>query len=214
MKINTACEHHQVQLSALLDDQIEPRDMRAALDHVLDCPECARFYREARGLQLIVERIEPVAAAGSAGEPGVAPATSRDRARSALAGWLRPTPAWGWAAAVLVAAAVGLWGGGRWFEAPAPDDAGRSPVVGFRSEGSGDAAHAASEPAGGEPIAVAAGDDARTIDVRGDGVPMNEERFVELTVELLRADRRYQQEMSAVLKQVDRLYTEDGHDAL
>ncbi len=77
MKINTACEHHQVQLSALLDDQIEPRDMRAALDHVLDCPECARFYREARGLQLIVERIEPVAAAGSAGEPGVAPATSR-----------------------------------------------------------------------------------------------------------------------------------------
>jgi hypothetical protein len=35
-----------------------------------------------------------------------------------------------------------------------------------------------------------------------------------LTVELLRADERYQQEMSAVLKQVARSRAEDGGDAL
>jgi len=196
MRTDMACEQYQVQLSALLDDEIEPHEMRAVLDHVLGCPDCARFYREARGLQLIVERIEPAAAERSASAPARVTAATRDRARERAAGWLRPRPAWGWAAAVVVAAAAGLWGGSHWLEAPTP------------------ALRAGSEQVGGESWSEAAEETRAAIEIPGDGTSMNEERFVELTVELLRADRRYQQEMSAVLKQVDRIYTEDAKGAL
>ena len=175
MSTDRACEHHQMQLSALLDDELEPRAMRATLDHLLDCPECARFYLEARGLQEIAERLAPQA---------VLPAAS-DAVRTTRAAWLRPAPAWGWAAAVVVAVAAGVLSADHW-----------------------------SSPRVHEEIPNAAAEAPLVIDVDDRTEPMNEARFVELTVELLRADQRYQQEMSTVLRQVARLRAEDGGDAL
>jgi hypothetical protein len=75
------------------------------------------------------------------------------------------------------------------------------------------AEHVRNRPSGGETPA-GAGEAPMVIDVGGQATPMDEARFVELTVELLRADERYRQEMSAVLKQVSRLRAEDGGDAL
>jgi anti-sigma factor RsiW len=196
MTADRACERHQMDLSAWLDGEIDPHTMQATLDHLLDCPDCTRFYREARGLQAIVERLEPatVDAVDAVAGTAVVTATAPNAARPRWVGWLRPTPAWAWAAVVLVAAAAGLWGTTRWFNPSAPVDSDR--VV--AGEIGGESADEASAE-------IQLGDKAE---------PMNEERFVELTVALLRANPRYQEEMSEVLKQVARVRSEDGGDAL
>ena len=176
MNTERTCEHYQMELSALLDGELEPHAMRALLDHLLDCPDCACFYIEARDLQSLVNRLEPDA---------VVPTAVRGPAPAPRAAWLRRSPAWAWAAAAAVALVAGVWGAEHWHNRPAPGEI----------------------PAGAveEPLVIDVGDQA---------TPMDEARFVELTVELLRADERYQQEMSAVLKQVARSRAEDGGDAL
>ncbi len=179
MSVERMCEHYQAQLSALLDGELEPRAMRALLDHLLDCPDCACFYAEARDLQTLVDRLEPLAL-----EPATEPAPEPVPARRRSA-WLRPSPAWGWAAAMVIAVVAGVWG----------------------------AEHVRNRPGGGE-IPSGAGETPVVIDVANQAAPMDEARFVELTVELLQADERYQREMSAVLKQVARLRTEDDGDGL
>lgn len=176
MNTERTCEHHQMQLSALLDGELEPGAMRALLDHLLDCPDCALFYVEARDLQTLMDRLDLEAEA---------PAVTRSSARPRRTAWLQPSPAWGWAAAMVIAVVAGTWGAVHWRHAPAP---GETPAA-----------------AGEAPVAIEVGDQA---------APMDEARFVELTVELLRADERFRQEMSAVLKQVAHLRAEDGGDAL
>ncbi len=177
----TSCETHQMQLSALLDGELERGELLETLDHVVSCPACARFYHDARGLQELVDGwdplIRPTSEAAADGDRVVRPARlwSRLWSRCSPVGWVAA------AAAAVVALIIGV--GVQW------DDAD------MRPEASVDA------PA--------------TIEVADTGAqPMSEDRFVELTVELLRADQRYQQEMADVLRKVERTRPEAWGRAL
>lgn len=45
------CETHQIAASALLDGALPPAEVADTVDHLLDCPACRAFYRDARALQ-------------------------------------------------------------------------------------------------------------------------------------------------------------------
>jgi hypothetical protein len=93
----------------------------------------------------------------------------------AFLGRLLMPPAWAWGAAAAVVIAIGMWGGGLW----RPEQAVAPP---------------ATPPSLERPVRVTLGEE------RG---AMTDDRFLELTLELLRADTRYRQEMYAVLNEVE-----------
>ncbi len=94
----TNCELHELQISALLDGEADLHEQKAALDHMLSCGDCRRFYEEARGLQELVDDL-PLAPSP---EPTVADLPRRGR--------VIPTglPIWAQAAAILLVLALGL----------------------------------------------------------------------------------------------------------
>ncbi len=94
----THCELHELQISALLDGEADLHEQRAALDHMLGCDDCRRFYEEARGLQELVDDL-PLAPNS---EP--MPADSSRRMRAIPVG----LPIWAQAAAILLVLALGL----------------------------------------------------------------------------------------------------------
>ncbi|MBM4117256.1 hypothetical protein FJ251_05855 [bacterium] len=57
----TRCERMEVLISALLDGEAAAAEQRAALDHLLDCPDCRRFYQEASALQARLDLLAPAA---------------------------------------------------------------------------------------------------------------------------------------------------------
>lgn len=158
------CEACETTLSALLDGEMEAGEVRTALDHLLECPSCRDFYREARSLdgalrqtgqeredQQALARVWDAVDRESFGEPA-----ARRRWRT----WAPRL-----AAAVLLAlgtswAALSLGGG----QLSRPE----------------------------QPIQVEL----------GKGANMTEERFIQITTEILRSDRRYRQEMLRVMSAV------------
>jgi predicted anti-sigma-YlaC factor YlaD len=93
------CERMEVLVSALLDGEVEAGEQREALDHLLACPACRRFYAEASALQARLDLLPP----------GELPAAAPHRWR--LAGGGR---AWLQAAALVGMLALGLGLGARW----------------------------------------------------------------------------------------------------
>jgi len=53
-----ACEIAQIELSALLDGEVDAHSLTAALDHAMDCPDCRLDYRAFRSLGRDLERLE------------------------------------------------------------------------------------------------------------------------------------------------------------
>ncbi len=112
----THCELHELQISALLDGEADLHEQKAALDHMLSCADCRRFYEEARGLQELVDDL-PLAAS-----PERTAADSPRRVRAIPAG----LPLWAQAAAILLVLALGLaigfGAGGRSLPAQSPEE--------------------------------------------------------------------------------------------
>lgn len=93
------CQRMEVLVSALLDGEAEAGEQREALDHLLACADCRRFYQEASALQAQLDLLPP-------GElPAAAP---RRRYR------LGDGRAWLQAAALIGMLALGLGLGARW----------------------------------------------------------------------------------------------------
>ncbi len=161
-------EECEMNLSALIDGELEPEALLPTLDHLAQSETCSTFYRNARKLQDDY----------GAGHYPVQEETLPDGGwekieRKSLSGGARVihlltrTQVWGAAAAILLA--VGLWWGGMMeFHRPTP---------------------------GSQVTEVTLGEDEGS---------MSEQRFVELTAELLRSDRRYRRKMLEVLEEVDR----------
>lgn len=165
------CEACETTLSALHDGEtgeMEAEEIRTALDHLLDCPSCQGFYREARALNTALQGTRQDARQTAADEQTLARAW--DSIESESFGETAVRRRWRtWAPRL--AAAVILALGTSWAALSVGERELRRP---------------------GEPIQVVLGEDSS----------MTEERFIQLTTEILRSDRRYQQEMLRVMSAV------------
>jgi putative zinc finger protein len=173
------CETHQIALSSLLDGALPPGEVAETVDHLLDCPTCRAFYRDARALQAALARSGATASPASSGMsaarviPISAPeglasdevwrrieAESARRARRA-----RRPAAWALrVAAGLLLAVAAAWG--------VSQQMGR----------------------GAMPREVVLG---------GESGRMSQARFVEIATEVLEADPSYRREMLRVMREAD-----------
>ncbi|MEZ4648554.1 MAG: hypothetical protein R3E97_07155 [Candidatus Eisenbacteria bacterium] len=162
-----------LELSALLDGELDREERTAILDRLATDGECRNVYLEMRRMEEVVRSAElPGTLPGRIWRTiqtrvGMTPRRSRERA------WLRPVavPMWAMSAAAVLVLTLLLWG--------------NVPTVTPPS---------ALRPQPGVTIQVGLGEDKASMD---------DERFVELTTELLRADRRYHRKMLEVMQEVD-----------
>ena len=167
------CEAYEISISALADGELPAEDLLPTLDHIMECPRCQAFYRDVRALAAAF------------------PAGGADSARTAEAAEEAGAPEEVWRR-IEVAAAPAL--------ARKREDRSwalrlAATIILVAGLWGGLAAVRSLRPAhpAGTPIEVTLGED------RG---RMTEARFVDLTVELLRADSRYHQEMLQVMTAV------------
>lgn len=169
------CEFQEMQASALLDGELGYHEQILLVDHLLACPACRAFYGRARELQDFVDELPEDT--GFAGEPvphegpALAP-PSADVANPVRAA--QRAPRWIWAAAASIIFLIFVFSGGGLLDS---EDAGE-----------------------GAPLARAL-PAAGNIDVRlaSDNGQLDDERFVALTLELLRGDARYHRKMYDLL---------------
>lgn len=180
------CEPLAAALSALIDSELEADRQLSVIDHLLACPSCQRFYQHARDLDGALAEIE----AGDLAEAGLGPPPEAVWQRIAAASHdfpgvqpEQPPPpartAHPWLTWAPRLAAVLLLAFGLWTLNGLGD--------GRRFETPGDTFE---------------------LTLEGDRGQMSEGRFVALTTELLRADRRYHQKMLEVMTTVTRTTAE------
>jgi len=172
------CDRYEVLVSAWLDGELERAEQRGMLDHLMRCARCRDFYLEARALSGLLA----VAGAPAAAEQP-SPEVWERIERSALSERSARDRGRGRAP----------WPGLAW--------ARRVPIGAFAAAAAVLlvvlAAYVARPwsrevpPTAGTAIRI--GDDAGR---------MNDARFVELTTEVLRADRRYRAAFYEVMRQV------------
>ena len=158
---HSACDHQQMQISALLDDELTADELLPVLDHLVGCPDCAAFYRDGRRLQETTEHMQTL--------PEALPQPVAIRRRPI---WM--IPSFAGAAVAVIAALLLVW--------PQP-----SPITGSELE------------TGVIPVVA---ETPNTVHLIADDANMDEVRFVQMAVELLQADVRYQRKMSEVLTQI------------
>lgn len=96
-------------LNALLDNELDEAERRAAESHLADCPECRRQFEEARGFAGEADRLVALVEVPPGRKPGSVPGT----APGGSTGW--PWPRWralAWAATVVLAAGFGWFASG------------------------------------------------------------------------------------------------------
>ncbi len=95
------CETMEMELSAVIDGEVEAGVLPDLLDHLVECAECRAFYRAARSLDdgLVVAGLRRAEA----------PPQLWERIEE-TAGLSRPrVPAWMWRAAAAAVIGIGLW---------------------------------------------------------------------------------------------------------
>jgi hypothetical protein len=198
------CNDYEIELSALLDGECDPAGVIDLMDHVTTCSECSSFYLELRSFQETVDGAELMPSRDADSVSSAEP----ERKAGFLSGWI---PNWGLgvaAVAVVTVVAAGLWFGGA-FNSNSGDT---TPV-----EMTGSADVNPDGIAAGEPSDEEVKDAAENVMITlgENSGQMDEERFIELVTEILRADRRYQEEMYVVLDQVTQdSMAEEGGGAL
>lgn len=168
------CEHHETQVSAWLDGELERAGQVELLDHLARCGPCRGFYLEARAL----DGLMAIAGSRDGGEeaaPELWEGIAHRAAERDETGTRRrlPSRVWKIAATVLLAAGLALL---LW----------------------------PSRPADVVPVAADTPSDEIEILLEEDSGRMSESRFVELASEVLRADRKYHFAMYEVMDQVIR----------
>ena len=179
------CENHEISLSALLDDELSFPERLTALDHLVECEGCRDFYRRSRSLGRAL-------APSRSAEPdtrdsdldAVWDRIVADHARRH--GGARRVLQWAPRLAAVLLLGFGLW----WLQAswrgtpPGPGDSRRADTLAttdtdLRSE-----------------------DRYIEVDLEGQAGQMTDERFVQLTTEVLQADHRYHLKMLEVMSMV------------
>ncbi len=174
---NPTCEVFEASLSALIDGELEAPEQLPAVDHLLECASCRDFYRQARALGSMVTSATTTSAE-------LAPPEVWDRiaTETGLAELGRKQRARGhrrYRLGALQLAAVLVAALGLWFLWPAVDDAPTS------------------RPAGDTGVI--------NVVLEQDRGSMSDERFLELTTEILKADRGYHRKMLEIMRVVDDL---------
>jgi len=179
--MNETCNVFETSISALLDGELAAGEQLPVIDHLLECPACREFYRQARSLDDLV-----VASRSQDAAPAPEELWRRIAAESGLERGERPArPTWAGArglhrlsARTIGIAAAAVLGLGLWWLLPLAESP--APVV--------------DEVAGTE-------DDVDVV-LEEDRGAMSEDRFLELTMEILRADRSYHRKMLDVMSVV------------
>jgi hypothetical protein len=164
-----------LELSALLDGELDREQRVAILDRLATRGECRQIYLEMRKMEEVVRSAElPGTLPGRLWRAVQRRAGHHGPGQGAAAwSWLRPVPipAWALGAAAVLLLTLVVWG-----------NVSTLPEPGARRL----------QP--GVTIQVGLG---------SDEAGMDDERFVELTTELLRGDRRYHRKMLEVMQEVD-----------
>lgn len=200
------CEHHEADLSAILDGELAMVELTRTLDHLVACPACADFYRRSRLLDRAVAADRRQLDAAES-EPAIqppdelwqriaerAPWSQTDSDSGAVAGVtpLRSRRAklreWAPRLAAVFVLAFGLW------------------MVHLVTRGAGSAEFFLHSPEASADVLTEeeVSEWTREEDPLGPAPEMSEQRFVALATEVLQADSRYHYEMLDVLKTVTR----------
>lgn len=174
--MNENCDVFETSISALIDGELEAGEQLPVIDHLLECRSCREFYRQARSLGDMV-----VSSRSQAADPAPEELWRRIAAESGIGRRMQPAFAARFrrisARAIGIAAAV-LLGVGL-----------------FRLL-----------PSTGAPPPPAAEEETADSDVdvvlEEDRGAMSDDRFLELTMEILKADRRYHKKMLDVMSVV------------
>lgn len=175
---------NETQVSALLDAELGHHETLALVDRLVESESLRSFYRAARRLDHLVDE------AGAAAAAGDLPAGLWERIERAAgtpperSAGRRPQWPWRWA---MQAAAVCVIAIAAWWLTA---DAGRQPVA-FQQPGDVMSVSLASRPG-----------------------TMTDTRFLELTTELLRADRHYHEQMFEILRAIRPTGREGGSEGL
>lgn len=172
--MSEACQKIETSISALIDGELEVPEQLPVIDHLLECPSCREFYHQARGLDDMV-----VSSRSQDADPVPEEIWHRIAAESGVGRRGRPA----------------FWGGPRRLPVRALGIAAAL-VLGlglFRLL-----------PFGTEAPPADTAEDAGEVDVvlEEDRGSMSEDRFLELTMEILKADRRYHRKMLDVMSVV------------
>ncbi len=179
------CESFEVSLSVLIDGELETPEQLPAVDHLLQCASCQDFYRRARALGSMV-----VSAATPSTEPAppevwdrIATETrlTQRKGRESSGEDQRPTGppsrASRYLPGALGLAAALVLAVGLWFLRPA--------VPGTQVSG------------------LSGGTGVVDVVLEQDRGSMSDQRFLELTTEILGADRHYHRKMLEIMRVVD-----------
>jgi hypothetical protein len=156
-------ELYEVEISALLDNELSHADILELVDHLVASDECRPFYQQARELSQTMSLSD------------LPPDMWERIEKRASEGRQRRFPRWPLKLVAVVVCAVGIWSIGRYVPREARLD---NPSV--------------------------------TIQLASDSGQMNEDRFIELTTELLRADRRYHSKMGEIMNAVNASASHEG----
>lgn len=209
------CERHEADLSAILDGELSTVDLTSTLDHLVSCSSCAAFYRRSRELDRAVAeaRSEPLGGVDDS-DPAIEPSAEvwrriseqapwseggRDRAREASHFRPRRQTLVEWAPRLAAAFVLAF---GLWMAHLVTRDAGSGALFQQASEASVDVL---SE----DELSESRIETESTAD-SSDLSEMDEERFVALASEVLKADPKYHYEMLDVMKTATRVGAREG----
>ena len=181
----STCEAFELSLSAMIDGELESPEQLLVIDHLLACAPCRDFYRQARALGSLVmsesatQAVEPAPLEvwdRIVTETGLQERERLDRSGAVLFSgpWLRRHRHVPRALGLAAALVVAV---GLWLLRPtAPDTRALGPA-----------------------------DDSDVVEVvlEQDKGAMSDERFLELTTEILKADRGYHRKMLEIMSVVD-----------
>ncbi|HKI03004.1 MAG TPA: zf-HC2 domain-containing protein [Thermoanaerobaculia bacterium] len=173
------CESYETSLSALADGELPTEDLLPTLDHLAECASCQAFYRDVRALAAAIP--------ANANAADIADIADNSRRLAASAPAQAPEEIW---RRIEAAASPALSRTGR--SRPWAMRLAAALLLVASLWGALAAVRSTMRPAG-EPIEITLGEDSGR---------MTEQRFLALTVELLRADSRYHLEMLQVLTAV------------